>query len=94
MTMLDDFMIRAIDQADLVTYFVTTNMILKSRRSETVEPMIVTVSYALVEEKLIRFDMKRVYRGAEDVNQLLEFAQVFVRDMRRLNALSASRGKR
>jgi len=83
---IDGYMIRAVDSNDLVMYFATSEFIYKGNRAKEVAPMIVTVTYALVENKLVRIDMKRLFTGKEDVSSLIEYSQNFVDAMRRLNA--------
>lgn len=79
---------RAIDQADMVTYFATSEFVFQTRREEVRQPMIQTMTYALVRGKLLRFDFKKLYLTDEDAIQLISFTRQFVSDMRAVNGLS------
>ena len=82
---VDGFMIRAVEEDDLVMYFATSEFLYKGPRAEVVEPLILTVTYALVHGKLIRVDTKRLYRTREDISSLVTSSQIFIQDMRHLN---------
>lgn len=84
----DGFWIRAIDEPDMVTYYSTSEFVFQTPRQEIRQPMIMTVTYALVRGKLLRFDFKRLYLSDEDAIQLITFTQRFVSDMRTVNGLS------
>lgn len=84
---LDGYWMRAIDEPELVTYFATSSFVFQTTREEIRQPMIMTMTYALVHGKLLRFDFKRLYLSDEDSVQLIEFTRRFVEDMRRLNDL-------
>ncbi len=84
---VDGFMVRAIDEPDLVIYFATSEFVYDGPREDTVEPMMVTVCYALVNEKLIRYDTRRVFSGQDDIAVMLAETKAFISDMRRLNDL-------
>lgn len=92
---VDGFMIRALEAENLVMYFATSEFIFEGKRGrKVVDPMIMTVTYALVNSKLIRVDMKRLFQDAEDVAVLVAFSEQYVNDMRRLNALSTAKRPR
>ncbi|MDQ8197499.1 hypothetical protein QEH56_05030 [Pelagicoccus enzymogenes] len=79
---------RAIDEADMVTYFAVSEFVFQTRREEIRQPMIQTMTYALVRGKLLRIDFKRLYLSDEDAVQLISFTRQFVSDMRAVNGLS------
>lgn len=79
---------KAQEEDDLVTYFATSEFVYQGRREEIRQPMIQTMTYALVEGKLLRFDFKRLSLSAEDAVQLINFARTFVEDMRMVNGPS------
>lgn len=85
---VDGFMVRAAETESLVTYFATSEFLYQAARTEIRQPMIMTVTYALVQGKLLRFDFKRLFTSDEDVLSLIAFSQQFVADMRTLNGLS------
>lgn len=79
---------RAIDDPDIVTYFATSEFVFQTKREEIRQPMIQTMTYALVRGKLLRFDFKKLYLSDEDAVQLISFTRQFVSDMRAVNGLS------
>lgn len=79
---------RAIDEPDIVTYFATSEFVFQTNREEMRQPMIMTMTYALVRGKLLRFDFKRLYLSDEDAIQLISFTRRFVEDMRAVNGMS------
>ncbi len=79
---------RAIDDPDIVTYFATSEFVFQTKREEIRQPMIQTMTYALVRGKLLRFDFKRLYLSDEDAVQLINFTRQFVSDMKAVNGLS------
>lgn len=79
---------RAIDEPDMVTYFAVSEFVFQTNREELRQPMIQTMTYALVRGKLLRFDFKRLYLSDEDAVQLISFTRQFVSDMRAVNGLS------
>ncbi len=79
---------RAIDEPDMVTYLAISEFVFQTNREEIRQPMIQTMSYALVRGKLLRFDFKKLYMSDEDAVQLLNFTRQFVTDMRVVNGLS------
>lgn len=85
---LDGYWLKALDQPDLITYFATSEFVFQSRRGELRQPMIQTMTYALVRGKLLRFDFKRLHLSDEDAVELIAFTQRFVEDMRVVNGLS------
>lgn len=91
---VDGFMVRALDEPDMVIYFATSEFIYSGPKGDTIEPMITTVCYALVNDKLLRIDVKRVFAGEEDIPILLAATKAFVQDMRRLNGLSDDQRRR
>ena len=91
---VDGFMVRAVDEPDLVIYFAASEFRYEGPRSDVVEPMILTVCYALVNDKLIRIDTKRIYGSQEDIPVLLADTKAFVVDMRQLNDLQENRPRR
>lgn len=84
---LDGYWMRAIDEPELVTYFATSSFVFQTYREEIRQPMIMTMTYALVHGKLLRFDFKRLHLSDEDAVQLIAFSRRFVEDMRRVNGL-------
>ena len=85
---VDGFWMRAVDEEDVVVYFATSQFVYQTSREEIVDPMIMTIAYALVENKLLRVDMRRLYKGEDDIAALIAYAKLFVEDMRKLNTLS------
>ncbi len=79
---------RAIDEPEMVTYFAISEFVFQSSREEIRQPMIQTMTYALVRGKLLRFDFKKLYLTDEDAVQLLTFTRRFVADMRDVNGMS------
>lgn len=79
---------RSIDEADMVTYFAVSEFVFQTRRQEIRQPMIQTMTYALVRGKLLRIDFKRLYLSDEDAVRLISFTREFVTDMRAVNGLS------
>ncbi len=91
---VDGFMVRAEDRPDLVVYFATSEFLFKNSRTEIRQPMISTLTFALVHGKLLRIDTKRIFISDEDVVRLISDSIQFVRDMRSLNDLSEFRPRR
>lgn len=91
---VDGFWVRAVDEADTVIYFATSQFVYQTPRTEIVDSMIMTVSYALVENKLVRVDMKRLYTSEDDIAALIAFTQLFLKDFRNVNGLGGKRGQR
>ncbi len=91
---VDGFMVRAVDEPDLVIYFAASEFRFGGGSVDWVDPMILTVCYALVNEKLIRIDTKRMYGSEEDIPVLLAETKAFVLAMRQLNDLQESRPRR
>ncbi|EDY84908.1 hypothetical protein VDG1235_4542 [Verrucomicrobiia bacterium DG1235] len=85
---LDGYFFRAMDEPDLVMYFSTSEFVYQTSRQEIRQPMIMTVTYALVRGKLLRFDFRRLFLSDEDAVELVSFTKRFVEDMRTLNGLS------
>lgn len=85
---LDGYWLKALDQPDLITYFATSEFVFESSRGLVRQPMIQTMSYALVRGKLLRFDFKRLHLSDEDAVELIRFTQRFIDDMRVVNGLS------
>lgn len=84
---VDGFLVMAMDEPDLIMYFSTSEFIFQTPRTEIRQPMIMTMTYALVRGKLLRIDFKRLYTSDEDAVQLISFSQQFVADMRTVNGL-------
>ncbi|MBK1876935.1 hypothetical protein [Pelagicoccus mobilis] len=85
---LDGYWLKALDEPDLVSYFATSEFVFVSSRGEQRQPMIQTMTYALVRGKLLRFDFKRLHFSDEDAVELIKFTKDFVEDMRIVNGLS------
>lgn len=85
---LHGYWLKALDEPDLVTYFATSEFVFESSRGVQRQPMIQTMTYALVRGKLLRFDFKRLHLTDEDAVELISFTQKFVEDMRAVNGLS------
>ena len=85
---LHGYWLKALDESDLVTYFATSEFVFESKRGVMRQPMIQTMTYALVRGKLLRFDFKRLHLTDEDPVELIKFTQSFVEDMRTVNGLS------
>ncbi len=79
---------RAIDEPDMVTYIAVSEFVFQTNREEIRQPMIETMTYALVRGKLLRFDFKKLHLSDEDAAQLISFTRQFVEDMRVVNGLS------
>lgn len=85
---VDGFLLRAVDEADIVVYFSTSEFVYQTPRTEIRQPMIMTMTYALVRGKLLRFDFKRLFTSDEDPVELIAFTRQFIADMRAVNGLS------
>ncbi|MDQ8185866.1 hypothetical protein [Pelagicoccus sp. SDUM812002] len=79
---------RAIDEPTVVTYFAVSEFVFQTNREEIRQPMVQTMTYALVRGKLLRFDFKKLHLSDEDAAQLISFTRQFVADMRAVNGLS------
>lgn len=84
---IDGYLVRVEDREDLVTYFATSEFIFQTKKTELRQPMIMTITYALVRGKLIRFDFRRLYTQDEDTVQLIAFAHEYIASMRQLNGV-------
>ena len=92
--LVDGFLIRVLDDKDMVVYFVFSEFRFEGEKDRYVEPMIATITYALVHQKLLRIDIKRLFIDEDDVPSLVDYSARFVEDMRRLNALSQNKRRR
>ncbi|MDQ8203426.1 hypothetical protein [Pelagicoccus sp. SDUM812003] len=84
---VDGYLIRSIYESDMVTYFANSEFVFQTRKTEIRQPMIMTITYALVDGKLLRIDIKRLFTSDEDMTRILGFTRQFVDDMRAVNAL-------
>jgi len=85
---LPGYLLKAVDEPDLVMYFAVSEFVYEGRREEVRQPMIMTIAYALVRGKLLRFDFRRLYTADEDAVALVAFTQKFISDMRKVNGFS------
>ncbi|MBC2606533.1 hypothetical protein [Pelagicoccus albus] len=85
---LNGYWFRANEEEDIITYFAISEFVFQTPREELRQPMIETMSYALVRGKLLRIDFKRLFLSDEDVSQLLNFTRTFIQDMRAVNGIS------
>lgn len=88
---IDGYLFRAEETEDMVMYFATSEFIYQTERTEIRQPMILTITYALVHGKLLRFDFKRLFTADEEAVQLIAFSRRFVEDMRAVNDLSENK---
>jgi len=88
---VDGRLIKASEDDDFVTYFFTSEFFVQDEKSPLFEPMVGTTTFGLVRGKLVRFDVRMAYRGRDDVARILEFAQQYFEDLKRVNGVAVSK---
>lgn len=83
---VDGRMIKAAEGDDYLTYFFTSEFLIQDEESPVTEPMLGTTTFGLVRGKLIRYDIRMVYRSDDDVARILEFTQQYFDDLQRVNS--------
>ena len=83
---VDGRMIKATEGDDFVTYFFTSEFLIRDEKSPMTEPMLGTTTFGLARGKLIRFDIRMAYRSRDDVSRILEFTRQYFDDLQRVNS--------